>query len=129
MKYIITERQYSRLVEGKDKTIRGYHGSRHLIENFDFPVFITTSVLRAEMFAVSMKWNEELKRNQFRSLKGDEEGYLYHLEITNPIFSKWKGGPSDEKLVIDGDDIKVLDVKKVGVKLGFDNRYTPYTNK
>lgn len=104
--------------------IKGYHGSNSLTEEFYFPLFLTTSKHRGLWFASSMRWNEKLNKNVMHPLKGGEEGYLYHIRVENPIIKKWEGGPSDEKL-IEGGEITILGVEKVGVT-GFPNQYHPY---
>jgi len=106
-----------------NKSILGYHGSKLVIDDFKFPLFITTSRLRAIWFAVAMQWDDKLGRNIFRSLKGDEEGYLYYLQIDNPVIKKLKG-PIDEKLILDG-DVKIIKIEKIGVKKSLRN-FIPY---
>ena len=112
------------LINKKGKDIEGYHGSSKLITDFRFPLFLSTSKSRATSFAVHMKWNEKLGKNTYTSLKGDETGYLYHIQVENAKLLPWKGGPKDEMLIESG-DIKILKVEKVGVKKVL-NQYLPY---
>jgi hypothetical protein len=104
--------------------IEGFHGSASLIKEFNFPLFLTTSRLRGIWFATSMKWDEKLNKNVMHPLKGDEEGYLYHIRVENPVLMPWKSGPSDEKLIESG-KVTVLGVEKIGVR-GFVGQYSPY---
>jgi hypothetical protein len=126
LKEIVKEIISTELTKDPEGTpvIEGFHGSSLLIEKFNFPLFLTTSKHRAMWFATSMRWNEKLNRNVMRPLKGDEEGYLYHVRVENPILTPWKSGPSDEKLIESG-KVTVLGVEKVGVK-GFTGQYYPY---
>lgn len=110
--------------KSKTITIEGYHGSKSLIEEFRFPLFLSTNNLRAASFAVHMNWNEKTGRNEYWSLKGGEEGYLYHIRVDNATLLPWKGGPKDERLIESG-DITILKVEKVGVRKVF-NMYQPY---
>jgi len=105
-------------------TIEGYHGSKFLIEEFRFPLFLSTNNLRAASFAVHMNWNEKTGRNEYWALKGGEEGYLYHIRVDNAVLLPWKGGPKDERLIKSG-DITILKIEKVGVRKVF-NMYQPY---
>jgi hypothetical protein len=108
---VITENDYSE----EHSFVEGFHGSASLIEEFNFPLFLTTSKLRAMWFATEMRWSEKLSRNVLHSLKGGEEGYLYHIRVKNPELMEWKGGPSDEILIKSG-MVTILEVNKVGVK-------------
>ena len=110
--------------EGKGKFIVGYHGSSKPITDFKFPLFLSTSKSRATAFAVHMKWDEKLGKNVYTSLKGEETGYLYHIQVENAILSHWKAGPKDELLIKSG-DIKILKVENVKVKKVL-NQYLPY---
>ena len=103
------------LNEGKNTSIKGYHGSKSLIEDFRFPLFLSTDKFRAASFAVHMNWNEKTGRNEYWALKGGEEGYLYHIRVDNPVFKKWKGGTKDE-FIIESGDITILKVENVGVR-------------
>jgi len=105
-------------------TIEGYHGSKSLIEDFRFPLFLSTNNLRAASFAVHMNWNEKTGRNEYWSLKGGEEGYLYHIRVDNATLLPWKAGAKDERLIKSG-DITILKVEKVGVRKVM-NMYQPY---
>jgi hypothetical protein len=122
MKYLESWSVY----ESKDKTItiEGYHGSKSLIEEFRFPLFLSTSNHRAASFAVHMNWNEKTGRNEYWSLKGGEEGYLYHIRVDNATLLPWKGGAEDERLIKSG-DITIVKVEKVGVRKVM-NMYQPY---
>jgi|688.fasta_scaffold319137_2 hypothetical protein len=110
--------------EEKDTFIKGYHGSKTLIQDFRFPLFLSTSNHRAASFAVHMNWNEKTGKNEYRALKGGEEGYLYHIRVDNPVFKKWKGGNEDEMLIESG-DITILKVENVGVRKVL-NMWQPY---
>jgi hypothetical protein len=110
--------------EEKDTFIKGYHGSKTLIQDFRFPLFLSTSNHRAASFAVHMNWNEKTGKNEYRALKGSEEGYLYHIRVDNPVFKKWKGGNEDEMLIESG-DITILKVENVGVRKVL-NMWQPY---
>lgn len=105
-------------------TIEGFHGSASLIKEFNFPLFLTTSKFRGMWFATSMKWNEKLNKNVMNPLKGNEKGYLYHIQVENPVLIPWKSGPSDEKLIESG-KVTVLGVEKIGVR-GFAGHYSPF---
>jgi len=126
LKEIIKEIIFTELTKDPKGTpvIEGFHGSASLIKEFNFPLFLTTSKSRAMWFATSMKWNEKLNKNAPHSLKGNEEGYLYHVRVENPELMEWKGGPSDEKLIESG-KVTILGIEKVGVK-GFTGQYYPY---
>lgn len=110
--------------EEKDTFIKGYHGSKTLIQDFRFPLFLSTSNHRAASFAVHMNWNEKTGKNEYWALKGGEEGYLYHIRVDNPVFKKWKGGAKDEMLIESG-DITILSIKEVGVRKVL-NMWQPY---
>jgi hypothetical protein len=110
--------------EEKDTFIKGYHGSKTLIQDFRFPLFLSTSNHRAASFAVHMNWNEKTGKNEYWALKGGEEGYLYHIRVDNPVFKKWKGGNEDEMLIESG-DITILKVENVGVRKVL-NMWQPY---
>jgi hypothetical protein len=110
--------------EEKDTFIKGYHGSKTLIQDFRFPLFLSTSNHRAASFAVHMNWNEKTGKNEYWTLKGGEEGYLYHIRVDNPVFKKWKGGNEDEMLIESG-DITILSIKEVGVRKVL-NMWQPY---
>jgi len=110
--------------EEKDTFIKGYHGSKTLIQDFRFPLFLSTSNHRAASFAVHMNWNEKTGKNEYWTLKGGEEGYLYHIRVDNPVFKKWKGGTKDEMLIESG-DITILSIKEVGVRKVL-NMWQPY---
>jgi hypothetical protein len=110
--------------EEKDTFIKGYHGSKTLIQDFRFPLFLSTSNHRAASFAVHMNWNEKTGKNEYWTLKGGEEGYLYHIRVDNPVFKKWKGGNEDEMLIESG-DITILKVENVGVRKVL-NMWQPY---
>jgi hypothetical protein len=71
-----------------------------------------------------MNWNEKTGKNEYRALKGGEEGYLYHIRVDNPVFKKWKGGNEDEMLIESG-DITILKVENVGVRKVL-NMWQPY---
>lgn len=113
MKHIQTFENF--LNEQKVATIEGFHGSREKIKDFRFPLFLSTSEHRAAAFAVHMHWNEKTGKNEYRSLKGGEEGYLYNIRVNNPVFKKWKGGTKDEMLIESG-DITILSIEEVGVR-------------
>jgi len=108
----------------KDTSIEGWHGSNAVIQDFRFPLFLSTDRFRAASFAVHMHWNEKTSRNEYQALKGDEKGYLYHIRVDNPVFKKWKGGTKDEKLIESG-DITILKVENVGVRK-MSNMWQPY---
>jgi hypothetical protein len=126
LKEIVKEIIFTELTKDPKGTpvIEGFHGSASLIKEFNFPLFLTTSKLRGLWFATSMKWNEKLNKNVMHPLKGNEEGYLYHVRVENPILTPWKSGPSDEKLIESG-KVTILGIEKVGVK-GFTGQYYPY---
>ena len=116
--------KYLKSFEAKSVTIEGWHGSRNLITDFRFPLFLSKSMGRAASFAVHMNWNEKEGRNQYWPLKGGEEGYLYHIRVENAVFKKWKGGPKDEMLIESG-DITILSIKEVGTRKVL-NMWQPY---
>ena len=122
MKYL---KSFDKIDEAKSVTIEGWHGSRNLITDFRFPLFLSKSMSRAASFAVHMNWNEKEGKNQYWALKGGEQGYLYHIRVENAVLSPVNtGGPKDEMLIESG-DIKILKVEKVGVKKVL-NQYLPY---
>jgi hypothetical protein len=110
--------------EPKLVTIEGYHGSKELIQEFRFPLFLSTSNHRAASFAVHMNWNEKTSKNEYWSLKGGEEGYLYHIRVDNAILLPWKAGTKDEILIKSG-DITILKIENVGVRKVLGD-YQPY---
>jgi len=122
MKYL---KSFDKIDEAKSVTIEGWHGSRNLITDFRFPLFLSKSMGRAASFAVHMNWNEKEGSNQYWPLKGGEEGYLYHIRVENAVLSPVKtGGPKDEMLIKSG-DITILGVKEVGTRKVL-NMWQPY---
>ena len=122
MKYL---KSFDKIDEAKSVTIEGWHGSKNLITDFRFPLFLSKSMSRAASFAVHMNWNEKEGRNQYWPLKGGEEGYLYHIRVENAVLSPVKtGGPKDEMLIKSG-DITILGVKEVGTRKVL-NMWQPY---
>lgn len=61
-----------------------YHGSSNKVEDFNkFPLWVTTSQLRARSFSIDMKWDEKRQRNVFRGAKLGDIGHVYKLKIKN----------------------------------------------
>jgi hypothetical protein len=121
MKYLQT---FESFVNEGSSFIEGWHGSNALIQDFRFPLFLSTDRFRAATFAVHMHWNEKTGKNEYQALKGNENGYLYHIRVDNPVFKKWKGGTKDEKLIESG-DITILKVENVGVRK-MSNMWQPF---
>jgi hypothetical protein len=121
MKYL---KSYESKLNSEPTTIEGYHGSNAVIQDFRFPLFLSTDRSRAASFAVHMNWDEKTGRNLYWALKGGEEGYLYHIRVENATLMPWKGGPKDEMLIKSG-DITILKIEKVGVRKVLGD-YQPY---
>jgi len=101
-----------------DVFIEGWHGSSVLI------LFLSTSKYRATWFSYHIQWNEKTGRNDFRAIRGNEVGYLYHIRVYNPVLKTWQGGTEDEILIESG-YVRILKIENVGVRKVL-NQYQPY---